>query len=193
MRLKTLRRRNADFVHQSEEILANKILVNHGSDIITEEMRYKALQKRSAETKVSEKTGKYVSKKRFGKSLSKHAPARFRQALERKLGYMGKAINYVDTASFRASQYDHVSDTYEKMSLSSRSKYIGGHHVQRDLYSAFLLMCARGPDKPDRNICDKAFPDFIINMNAAIISLLTSNKRYPSSLGLNDFRHLVTT
>ena len=56
MRLKTLRRRNADTIHQSEEILANEILEHHGSDIITEKMNYKALQLKAKEDIIYSKT-----------------------------------------------------------------------------------------------------------------------------------------
>ena len=89
MKLKTLRRRNAATVKQFEEIFANRILEEHGSDITTEKMDFKALQLRAKETKTS-KTGRYASKKRFGKSLSKHAPAKFLSILERKLRYINK-------------------------------------------------------------------------------------------------------
>ena len=187
MRLASLRRRNAAYVRQQEEILSNRILCEHGSDIFTEDMNYKALQARTKETSVSEKTGRYKRKKRFGASLSKHAPARFLSVLERKLGYIGKTLNRVNTAQYRASQYDHVSDAYEKVSLSTRSKTIAGHLIQRDLYSAFLLMCAESPDKPDRDLCEVEFPAFIENHDICINELLKDSDNKLSSFGLKDF------
>lgn len=142
MKLKSLRKKNASSVRQSEEILANTILKNHGSDIVTEKMDYKALQLRAKEDKLSD-TGRHRSKKRFGKSLAKHAPSRFLAILERKLSYINKTINYVDTWKFEASQYDHVVGDYQKVPLSKRSKTVGTDKVQRDLYSAFLLYNAK--------------------------------------------------
>ena len=187
MRLKTLRRRNADTVHQSEEILANEILEHHGSDIITEQMDYKALQLKAKEDRISEKTGRHLSRKRFGKSLAKHAPARFLSVLERKLSYINKTVNYVDTWKFKASQYDHVLGDYVKPGLSSRSKTVGGHVVQRDLYSAFLLWAALDDTTVDRDLCFESFPLFLSFQGACISKLLKDNKHYPSSFGLKDF------
>lgn len=187
MRLKTLRRRNADTAHQSEEILANEFLEHHGSDIITEQMDYKALQLKAKEDIVSSKTGRHRSRKRYGASLAKHAPARFLSVLERKLSYINKTVNYVDTWKFKASQYDHVLGDYVKSGLSSRSKTVGGHVVQRDLYSAFLLWAALDDTTVDRNLCFESFPLFLSFQGACISKLLKDNKHYPSSFGLKDF------
>ena len=42
---------------------------------------------------------------------------------------------------FKASQYNHVTDTYEKIPLSKEGDWKG--NVQRDLYSAFLIQKCR--------------------------------------------------
>ena len=61
-----------------------------------------------------------------------------------------------NTGKIKASQYNHITGKYEKPKkrnkkkegakpydgLEIRWKNIGGFSVQRDLYSAFLLMCA---------------------------------------------------
>lgn len=187
MRLKTLRRRNADCVRQSEEILANEILSHHGSDIITERMDYKGLQRKAKEDKISSKTGKHRSRKRFGKSLSVHAPARFLSTIERKLAYYDKTINYVDTWKFRASQYDHTLGSFDKKKLSERSKIVGGQLVQRDLYSAFLLWAAADDISVDQDLCVKYFPLFLKHQRSLISQLLKDGKMHPSSFGLKDF------
>ncbi len=186
MRLKTLRRRNADTVRQAEEMFANEVLCNHGTDIITEKMSYQALQRRAKEDKTT-KEGKHKSKKRFGTSIAKHAPARFLAITERKLNYINKSVNYVDTWKFKASQYDHVLGDYEGSSLSQRSKTVGGHKVQRDLYSAFLLWSAKNETEVDRSLCFETFPLFLSYQGACISKLLSSDRKYPSSFGLKDF------
>ena len=191
MRLKTVYRKAKDRAKHSEECLANRILCELGSDIITEPMNYKTLQKKSKETSVSEKTGRFKSKKRFGKSISKHSPSRFKSILSRKLSYIGKEIYFVDQFSYKASQYDHISDTYEKQNLNARSKMIDTFHVQRDLYSAFLLMCAKDKYEPDMELCTKRFSKFLENQTKCIISLLNEDKNYPSCMGLNDFKYLL--
>ena len=150
-------------------------------------MDYKALQLKAKEDKISPKTGKHRSKKRFGKSLSKHAPARFLGILERKLSYINKTINYVDTWKFKASQYDHVVGDYIKVSLNSRSKLVGTDKVQRDLYSAFLLYCAKDETTIDRNKCFDMFPLFLNFQGACINKLLSSDEHTLYSFGLKDF------
>ena len=115
-------------------------------------MNFKALQARAKESHVTGKTievqkadgttqtvDKISRKKRFGKSLKNHAPAALITKLERKVKAAGGSLRKVQTAKFKASQYDHVTNTYEKHELGQRSKKVGGKKVQRDLYSAFLL------------------------------------------------------
>ena len=148
-------------------------------------MNYKALQARPKETKTNSK-GKYVSKKRFGKSLSKHAPAKFLCILERKLNYINKTVNYVDTWKFKASQYDHVLGDYLRVPLSRRSKFVGYTRVQRDLYSAFVLWAALDDVTVDRDVCFEYFPLFL-NFQSACIDKLLSNEHSLSSFGLKDF------
>jgi hypothetical protein len=186
MRLKTIRRKNKDAVKQAEESLANEILSKHGSNIVAEKMNYKALQARAKEDRVNKK-GKHLSKKRFGKSISRHAPARFLNILSRKLAYQKKEIFFVNTWKFKASQYDHVVGDYKPVSLADRSKTVGGHKVQRDLYSAFLLWSAKSETEVDRSLCQKGFPMFLKHQEACIRQLLTDGKTHPSSFGLKDF------
>ena len=183
MRIKSLHRRNAAALKQNEEALANEILCTMGSDIITEKMDYAALQKRAKETKVSEKTGKYKRKKRFGASIGKHAPSRFLSILDRKLGYMGKAVFYVDTWKYKASQYDHSRDRYTKSSIDKRWKNIRGAPVQRDLYSAFLLMNAKDECTIDRERCIKTYRRFHKMHDACIAQMKAEGISKPSVFG----------
>ena len=170
MILKTLRRRNTDAIKQSEEILSNEVLCNYGSDIHTEKMNYKALQSRSKKTK-KKKNGKYRSKKRFGTSIAGHAPSRFLIILERKLSYIGKEVHYVNTQEYKASQLDHTTGEYIKPSLKERWKVIDGHNVQRDLYSAFLLMNAYNDELPDIQKCNDFFSEFLLLHDSCIQEL----------------------
>ena len=51
-----------------------KFILSLGNEVYIEDMNFKALQKKSKETKKF-KTGKNLSKKRFGKSLANKTPA----------------------------------------------------------------------------------------------------------------------
>ena len=81
--------------------------------------------------------------------------------LKRKAEAVGGVYAEVDTKEFKASQYNHVTDTYEKIPLSQREKEIGNRKVQRDLYSAFLIRNADLDFKhPDREKCEYEFEHF---------------------------------
>lgn len=146
------------FSHQYE---ANR-MVSLGETFFVEDMNFNALQKRSKKTEISEKTGKYKKKKRFGKSIVHRSPATFVSILSKKVLSAGGVFIKVKTASFKASQYDHKTDTCKKKKLKDRwHLFQDGIKVQRDLYSAFLLMNSDSSGlKPVRASCLMTFPKF---------------------------------
>lgn len=173
-RLKSLYRQKAAYTKQSHEGLANRLLED-SVHFIVEDMSYKSLQKRAKKTERQEKVSdiaqkdgttksihKYKRKKRFGKSLNNRAPAMFLSILEKKALTLGGSFVKVDIRSYKASQYDHTTDSYGKVPLSQRSKVIRGHEVQRDLYSAFLIRNSNDAfDHPDRVRCIDSFETFL--------------------------------
>lgn len=181
-----LERKDSASLRQAHEIRANALLA-HADEIFVEKMDMAGLTERSKEDKVGP-DGRPMRKKRFGKSVENHAPSAFLAILDRKLHYQNKALFRVDTTLFRASQYDHISNTYRKKHLDERSTHVGGHTVQRDLYSAFLLMNSK-PDleSTDRAKCISNFSVFIENHDTCIEAMLRSERTYPSSFGLADF------
>ena len=118
---------------------------------------------------------KYKRKKRFGRSINRRAPARFLLELERKLEAVGGVYAEVDTKEFKASQYNHVTDIYEKIPLTQREKEIGKRKVQRDLYSAFLIRNADLDFKyPDREKCEYEFEHFANLQDQLILKMKES-------------------
>ena len=118
---------------------------------------------------------KYKRKKRFGRSINRRAPARFLLELERKLEAVGGVYAEVDTKEFKASQYNHVTDIYEKIPLTQREKEIGKRKVQRDLYSAFLIRNADLDFKhPDKEKCEYEFEDFANLQDQLILKMKES-------------------
>ena len=118
---------------------------------------------------------KYKRKKRFGRSINRRAPARFLLELKRKAEAVGGVYAEVDTKEFKASQYNHVTDTYEKIPLSQREKEIGNRKVQRDLYSAFLIRNADLDFKhPDREKCEYEFEYFAKMQDQLILKMKES-------------------
>jgi hypothetical protein len=105
---------------------------------------------------------KYKKKRRFGTSINNRAPSLFLLLLQQKCKQYGLQYQEVDTMKFKASQYDHSSDTYIKVPLKQRMKLIDNTTVQRDLYSAYLIKNADlVAIKPDRNICINDFSMFV--------------------------------
>jgi len=158
--LAELQRKMADKRKQDHHQLANW-MITLGDCFKVEKMNFKALQKRAKETKV-DANGKYKKKKRFGKSIANRAPSLFLTILNQKLQYEDLQLNYIDTFSVKASQYDHQNNEYNKKTLSQRWHETNGCKIQRDLYSAFLIMSVKDNLKEiDRQKCVDRWDCFI--------------------------------
>lgn len=158
---RVLYRKQAECRIQQHQELANKLL-SFGDEHYIEEMRFRALARRVKEDRVNEK-GKHLSKKRFGKSIAKKAPATFVKILKRKVIEAGGTFQEVNTFAMKASQYNHLSQTYTKKALSKRWTRLDGKDVQRDLYSAFLIKnTTPGLDRSDDQRCKDTYPAFLI-------------------------------
>ena len=186
-KIRTLSAKKVSSTKQSHEILANRILLL-GTDIYVEDMNMQALAKRMKETKISEKTNKYQKKKRYGKSISNHAPAMLIEIINRKLSSVKKHVIKVNTYSIKASQLNHITGEYNKAELSERWKELDDTNiVQRDLYSAFLLMNCSDTVTIDINSCFDTFSDFKKKHNDLINTLRENKKagkKYPSCMGI---------
>ena len=188
LKRRDLYRKQAVLREQSHNKLANKIL-SLGNEFRIEKINYKGLQKRVKGTKVSEKTGKFKSKKRFGKSLSNRAPAKFIEILEQKLSYFDVKLKYINTAKVKASQFNHVDQTYVKKALSYRWNTVGENKVQRDIYSSFLIKNTTDTlDKIDVELCNKTFDKFLKLHNEVIDNIKNEkhlrNKRILKCFGI---------
>lgn len=186
--LKTLYRKKSAYIKQSHEEMI-KELIRDSSFFVVEKMSFKGLQKKAKKTERSEKTSdirqkdgttkqiyKYKRKKRFGKSLNNRAPAEFIEILTKKAELYGGAVYKVDTMKFKASQYDHVSDTYTKHSIHDRERNIDGNTVQRDLYSAFLLKNTdNNLEQTDRDKCIYEFDRFLKQHNELVTEMKHQN------------------
>lgn len=119
------------------------------------------MQKRSAKTEKNDK-GKFKKKKRFGKSLTNKAPAMLLIIINRKLSYNNNSLIEIDTSTAKSSQFNHIEQSYEKKKLSQRWNDFNGIKVQRDLYSAFLIMNINKDLKSfDINKCNERFETFL--------------------------------
>ncbi|WLR51909.1 transposase [Bacillus tianshenii] len=137
--LTDIHRKMADVRKQDHHSMANWIL-SLGDNVKVETMNYKGLQRRAKQTTINEKTKRYNKKKRFGKSLLNKAPALLLTILDNKLSYDNKQLKKIDTYKIKASQYNHFNESYEKKTIGQRWNDFDCGKVQRDLYSAYLIM-----------------------------------------------------
>lgn len=159
--LKELYRKQSDIRKYQHECLANYI-ISLGDNIFVETMNFSRLQKRSTKTEKNDK-GKFKKKKRFGKSLANKAPSMLLTIIDRKLKYYDKMLNKIDTYSVKASQYNHFNGECKKKKLSQRWNYFGDTKVQRDMYSAFLIMNVDNDLKGiNQRKCNERFENFLI-------------------------------
>ena len=182
--LREIQRKQADIRKQSHNILANHI-VSLGNKILVETMNYKGLQSRSKNTTINSKTGKINKKKRFGKSLANKSPSMFLTILDNKLKWHGEELLKIDTTKVKASQYNHIEDKYIKKELSERWNDFGSFKIQRDCYSAFLIMNVKSNLKEiDKDLCFREFDNFKMLHDKEIVRILNSNNKKISSMGL---------
>ncbi|MGE8080062.1 RNA-guided endonuclease TnpB family protein [Peribacillus loiseleuriae] len=169
--------------------LAHNILANHilslGLDVRVETMNFKGLQAKAKKTEVSEKTGRFKQKKRFGKSLANRAPSKLLSMIDNKLKYCGLSLKRINTAKVKASQFEHFTQTYVKKKLSKRWNHFEQGDIQRDLYSAFLIMNTKD------NLCEidvgranKTWNNFFDQHEQEMERMKHLSKKQLSSIGL---------
>ena len=196
MKLRSWYRKRSGYVKTAHGTLANQIIRN-GSRILVERMRYSALAKRSRKTDrqdkestITKKDGtsqqirKYKKKKRFGRSLNNRSPALFLQILKKKAVSVGGSYAEVDTRKLCASQYDHTQGKNIRVKLNCRMKEVGGHKVQRDLYSAFIVVNVKEDlSTPDREKCNSRFASFLKEHDKLINEIKSKKQVRPACFG----------
>ena len=172
--LKELHRKQADIRKYQHECLANYI-ISLGNKVYVEKMNFAGLQKRAKNTEKNDK-GKYKKKKRFGKSLANKAPSMLLTIIDRKLNYFGEKLTEINTSEAKASQFNHFDGTYTKKTLSQRWNDLNGIKIQRDMYSAFLIMNISDDLKSfDIDKCNGRFENFYRLHNLEVDRLTGKN------------------
>ena len=144
MRLRNRRRKTYRSLSEERTKLQGQLInriVLQASILRIEELNVKGLQKRSRDIRINPKTNRPFSKKRFGKAIFRAAPSTFRTALETRATQLGINIEIISPKNVKPSQYNHITQTFKKKSLSTRVYDLSDEYkdVQRDLYSAFLI------------------------------------------------------
>ena len=152
-------------------------LVSQASLIKIEDLNVKGLQRRSKEIRINPKTNRPFSKKRFGKSVFRAAPSSFRQLLQIKARQLGVDIEIINPKNLKPSQYNHLTQTFEKKTLSTRLYDLSDKwtSVQRDLYSAFLIGHIENRSYQQEQITQD-FPDFYKQMKKFLQKTRKTNR-----------------
>ena len=172
----------------SHDCLANEILESFGTDIHIEQMDWQGLARKAKKTEKNAK-GKYKRKKRFGKSITNHAPSMLVEVLKRKLSYVNKPLIVVNNYAVKASQFNHITGEYMSSDLKLRWKRLDDKNlVQRDLYSAFLLMNCTDTQTISMEQCLDTFEDFKKKHDYCMTRLemqeVIQNKKHPACMGV---------
>lgn len=179
-----LQHRQAETRKRQHNELANHLL-SLGDRFYVEDMPWPALAHQAKKTEISERTGRYKRKKRFGKSIANKAPATLIGLLQQKCVSLGLPGVTIVPRSLKASQYNHLTETYTSKSLSQRWNTMpDGRRIQRDLYSAFLLQHydpSSGMFSQDGLLRD--YPQFV-PLHDETIQRLSAMPRTLSSMGI---------
>ena len=105
------------------------------------------------------------SKKRYGKAIFRAAPSAVRTALETRAFQLGIEFEVISPKDVKPSQYNHITQTFEKKPLSTRVYDLTDDYpgVQRDLYSAFLIGHIENGHYQQAKL-NQDFPDFYRQM-----------------------------
>ena len=172
MRLRNRRRKAYRSLSEERKKIQGQLvnrLVSQASSIKMEELNVKGLQKRSRDIRINPKTNRPFSKKRFGKAIFRAAPSSFRNALEIRALQLGIEFEVISPKDVKPSQYNHITQTFEKKPLSTRVYDLSDDYpdVQRDLYSAFLIGHIEN-DHYNQKQLKQDFPDFYDQMKVSL-------------------------
>ena len=184
MQLKELQRKCRAIRKYKSYCLLNNLIVL-GDTFLIEDMVFKTIQERKeVEVKQSDGTLTTEHHKNQGATIEKYAPSDFVNMLNHRLESMEGTLIKIDTYSVKASQYNHIDNTYTKKELTERWNIINGKSIQRDLYSAFLIMHVKKNKKViDRKQCIADYDQFL-KLHDAVIAELKQNEHNPSSMGI---------
>ena len=184
MQLKELQRKCRAIRKYKSYCLLNNLIVL-GDTFLIEDMIFKTMQERKeVEVQQSDGTLTIEHHKNQGATIEKYAPSDFVEMLNHRLESMEGTLIKIDTYSVKASQYNHVNNTYTQKELTERWNIINGQSIQRDLYSAFLIMHVKKNKKViDRKQCIADYDQFI-KLHDTVMAELKLNKHNPSSMGI---------
>ena len=170
MRIINCLRRKQAKKHKDEINILVKEILEFAWDLISEDMDFKEIRQ--------SKEYKWLAK-----IIQFCTPWILKSKIEENV-----ELTFVDKYNYKASQYNHFTNEYIKPKLSERVKNIWDNTIQRDLYSAYLLLNHKKNLKTiNRKKCIENFNTFLENHNQLISELKEEKKKYPKSFWLENF------
>lgn len=172
-------------IRKEQHVALANYLLTLGDCFYIEDMNWQGLARRAKGTAVPEEEKPHKRKKRFGKSIANKAPAALVTILKNKCTSLGLPGVIPINTKVRASQYNHLTDSYQKKELSQRwNEMPDGRKIQRDLYSAFLLQHMNSQlDGFDRAALQRDYESFVSLHDQAILRAAAAPKLI-SSMGV---------
>ena len=172
-------------IRKEQHVALANYLLTLGDRFYIEDMNWQGLARRARGTAVPEEEKPHKRKKRFGKSIANKAPAALVTILKNKCTSLGLPGVIPINTKVRASQYNHLTDSYQKKELSQRwNEMPDGRKIQRDLYSAFLLQHMNSQlDGFDRAALQRDYESFVSLHDQAILRAAAAPKLI-SSMGV---------
>lgn len=184
MQLRELQRKCKAIRKYKSYCLLNE-LIALGDTFLIEDMVFKTMQERK-KVEVQQSDGAITTEhhKNQGATIEKYAPSDFVEMLNHKLEVFDGKLIKIDTYEVKASQYNHTNNTYTKKELTERWNMINNKLIQRDLYSAFLIMHVNKNKKViDCKQCIADYEQFV-KLHDVVIEELKQNIHNPSSMGI---------
>jgi hypothetical protein len=181
LQLKELQRKAKAVRKYKSHCLLNELL-RLGDTFLIEDMVFKTMQERKEVEVQKDDTTQIEHHKNQGATIEKYAPADFIDMFKHKLNAANGELIKVNTYKVKASQYNHIDNTYIKKDLTERWNLLNEKLIQRDLYSAYLLMHVY-KNKINRDECIQDFDNFV-KLHDAMIDILKQNTHNPSCMGI---------
>lgn len=132
-----------------------KELMSMGDSFYVENLDFSKMQEKKPLEEKADGSG-YKSRKNYGESLLFASPSMVLATLSEKLAYQDIQLIKLSTFDTKLAQINHLTGEYTKVSLAEKYRTIDGIHINRRLYTAFLLSQFDG-DLTFKNVTKKAF------------------------------------
>lgn len=171
-RLNDLKRKERVTRELYQKQLANRIS-QMGDHFFIMQPESSSLAKRTTKDEITKK-GTLKSKTRYGKVVANHAPYYFFSQLQYKTEFKGSSFTRVTDK--KLGSYNHILEDVEaELDATVKTRWVGPHLVQKDLYTAYLLAHLNDELELNHDALEQNFEAFVEMQGTFLDSLGTVN------------------